>query len=256
MTRPASLWQWVVGILTAAGLAAGCCLCRPSPAAVDPLARQQIDRMCAVLAELSRYEVTVQSLTDEPLEGGPLVEVGRTMQAQVQQPDRMSLRVERDSGERWAAWIDQGTLTLLDETTGRVAVTNLPPRLGDAIEALAEQHGLHLPLADIVSGLRRADLLARVEAGSYLGIEPVNGTPCHHLLFRQPVADWQAWISTNEPALLQRIVLVYKEDPGQPGYQATFTAWNPSPRFTPQTWLPTMPTGIVNVAISELVEQE
>ena len=247
---------WVVllgGFLAAAG---GCAMVAASRPDIDPAARREIERMCAAVGGLDRYRMTVESITDERLPSGQLVQVGRTSEIRVARPDRMALTVANDSGGRWAGWLSGGILVLLDEVGHRVARVELPGSVDEAIEELGRRYGLDLPLADIVSGLRRADLLTRVQTGLYLGTGLAAGVECHHVLFRQPVVDWQAWIAAGEPALPRRILLTFKDEPDLPVYEATITEWDVSPPFDEETWKPRLPADARHVTIEDLLEGE
>ena len=236
--------------------ATGCVTPIGPSASIDPAARAQIDRMRAAVGGLERYAMVVESVTDEMLPSGRLVQVGRTTEMRVERPDRMAVSVVRDSGERWSAWITGGNVVLLDETEARCARLALPAGLDEALQDLGDRHGLHVPLADIVSGLRRDDLLTRVESGLYVGTDTVADRQCHHLLFRQPVADWQVWIEAGEPALPRRILMTYKDVPDHPTYRATIAEWDIAPRFDDNTWLPRLPEGVQEVEMDELLSQE
>ena len=239
-------------LLTAAG-----CVTPVGPSSgVDPAARAHIDRMRAAVGALDRYAAVVESVTDEALPSGRLVQVGRTTEIKVQRPDRMAISVLRDSGERWSAWIAGETAVFLDETERRCARLAIPSGLDAALQDLADRHGLHVPLVDIVSGLRRDDLLTRVRSGLYVGTDMVAGKECHHLLFRQPVADWQIWIEAGEPALPRRILMSYNDVPEQPTYRATIAEWDTAPRFDDSTWLPRLAEDVQEVEIDELLGQE
>jgi hypothetical protein len=90
---------------------------------------------------------------------------------------------------------------------------------------LAEQYGMVLPLADLVLADPYKTLIERVRTAEDLGSGYVFETKCRHLAFRQEVVDWQIWIdeSSNLP---RKIVITYKEQPGDPQYTAFLSNWN------------------------------
>ena len=243
----------MIGLLAVAG---GCATKPQEATNIDPAARKEIDRMCAAIGHLTSYRLSAESLTDEALPSGQLVQVGRTSELKVARPDRLAVTVTRDDGTHWSLWLSGGSLVLLDETEKRYARVTLPPSLDEALEELADRYDLCLPLSDLVSGLQRADLLARAESGLYVGTETVAGQVCHHVLFRQPVADWQAWVEAGDAALPRRILMTYKDEPGQPGYQATITEWDTAPQFDKETWQPRLPPDASEVEIAELLGKE
>jgi hypothetical protein len=61
-----------------------------------------------------------------------------------------------------------------------------------------------------------------------------GGKPLVHLAARTDSVDFQVWIPETGDPLPRRIVLTYKDEPGQPQYRASFSDWNllPSPLVT------------------------
>ena len=236
--------------------AGGCASLMPAKPDIDPVALELINRMRSAMERFPNYRMSLTTLSDEELPSGLPVQEGQIGVIQIARPDRLAIAIERDSGEKWAAWLVGGKLVLFDKANGRYARLDLSPSIDQALDELDERYGLELPFVDIVSGLRRADLLDRVQTGLYLGVETVAGKECHHLLFRQPVADWQIWIEKEDPALPRKILLVYKDEPNQPTYQTTVTKWDVAPRFKDSDWEPKLPKKARAVGMDELLGQE
>ena len=62
-----------------------------------------------------------------------------------------------------------------------------------------------------------------------LGEKVVSGVVCDHLLMSNDYADFQLWITTGDRPVLKRIVITYKEEPGEPQYRAQFRDWDMAP---------------------------
>ena len=73
-------------------------------------------------------------------------------------------------------------------------------------------------MADLLSHEPGASLLEEVENGEYLGIGIVGDHECHHLAFTQEDVDWQAWFDTGDEPALRKLVITYKNLPGEPQY--------------------------------------
>jgi hypothetical protein len=254
MNKPFVLSFLLGAVLSLA--AGGCASPMPAKPDIDPLAREQVNRMQSAVERFGAYRMTIETLSDEELPSGQLVQAGSSGTLQVARPDRLSIAVERDSGDKWSGWLIGDKLVLLDETKGLYARLDLPTPLDKALDELGDRYGLELPLVDIVSNLRRASLLDRVQSGLYVGTEPVAGKECHHLLFRQPVADWQIWIEKEDPALPRKLLLVYKDLPNHPAYQTIIEKWDVSPDFKDSDWKPKLPENAREVGIGELLGQE
>ena len=242
--------------LAAILVSAGCASWMPGAPDIDPVALEQINRMRSVMERFGTYQLTLQTVEDEALASGQLVQVGQTGVIKVARPDHLSIAMERDTGEKWSGWVDDTTVTLVDESKGFYSLLQPKPPLDKALDELGDQYGLELPLIDLISNLRRASLLDHVQSGIYLGTEPVAGAKCHHLLFRQPSVDWQIWIQKEDPALPRKILLTFKEEPGSPIYQTTITEWNLEPKFTARDWKARWLENARQVEIAELLGRE
>ena len=52
----------------------------------------------------------------------------------------------------------------------------------------------------------------------YVGLGYVGEEKCHHLAFVRENIDWQLWVSTGEKPSPRKMVITYKEMPGEPQY--------------------------------------
>jgi len=84
----------------------------------------------------------------------------------------------------------------------------------------------------------------------------VGDTQCHHLLFEQENIDWQIWIDSGQPPLPRKLVITYKQEPGQPQYVATMDNWDLSPAVSKETFEFTPPADAKAVSMADLVSQE
>ncbi|MFZ2508309.1 MAG: DUF2092 domain-containing protein, partial [Steroidobacteraceae bacterium] len=57
----------------------------------------------------------------------------------------------------------------------------------------------------------------------------ILGPTAHHIAAQTNTVDFQVWIAEGERPLPLRIVLTYKNDPGQPQFRALFLDWNKTP---------------------------
>jgi hypothetical protein len=101
--------------------------------------------------------------------------------------------------------------------------------LDSAIDVLREALDLQVPLGDLL----RAKPLAHIEEGMteayVVGRETLAGVECDHVAWRTDEVDAEAWVHAGEPALLERVVIVYREVEGQPSFRAHFAGWKVSP---------------------------
>ena len=60
----------------------------------------------------------------------------------------------------------------------------------------------------------------------------MSGQTCHHLAFQQEHLDWQLWVDARGTrAVPRKLVITYKNEPGDPQFSATFDDWDLAPDF-------------------------
>ena len=99
------------------------------------------------------------------------------------------------------------------------------------METIVEKLGIPLPLSDfLVTGAAYgADEL---KAAYVVGQSRVGGKRCHQLLVLLDDLDFQLWIEADGNPVIRKLVLVYREAPGQPQFEATFTEWYPATKLS------------------------
>jgi hypothetical protein len=82
-----------------------------------------------------------------------------------------------------------------------------------------------------------------MRSAAYVGLHQVRGVKCHHVMGRQENVDWQLWIQAAEPFVPRKLVITYKELPGQPQYIAFLDDWNVAAEVPDATFTFTPPAG-------------
>ena len=55
------------------------------------------------------------------------------------------------------------------------------------------------------------------------------GASTDHVALRKPDVDIQLWITHGDKPLIRRVVVTYRDAPGQPQFRADLSDWNFSP---------------------------
>lgn len=234
---------------------AGCASPHAGARQANPQVEQALRPMCDVLDGAKTYRFRVSAVMDKPTQTGQLAQFHRTSEITVSRPDRLFVKTDGDEGD-WSAWYNGKSLTVLARDGNGYATEAVPGRLDHMLDYIAERHHLVMPMADLIVGETYRSLLANVQSGTYLGLHNVDDTPCHHLLMRQENIDWQIWIVAGKSPVPRKIVITYKQQPGQPQYVATMDDWNLSPAISQETFKFTPPAGAKVASMAELVGQE
>ncbi|MDB4965250.1 MAG: hypothetical protein JWN44_939 [Myxococcales bacterium] len=193
---------------------------------IDPRADALVHRMSAELASLRSFRVDADAADEVVLRSGQKLQELSQSHVAVKRPNR--LRAERvgtiaDVVLRY----DGDQLSLFGNRTAMYATAHAPPTLDGAINYGRDRLGLEAPAADLLFSRPYDVLMDGVSSGEYVGLEPVDGVPCHHLAFRAAEVDWQIWIEDGPHPLPRRYVITSKTELGSPEFTVRLSHWDP-----------------------------
>jgi hypothetical protein len=90
-----------------------------------------------------------------------------------------------------------------------------------------KKYELDAPAADLFYGRPYEGLMEGVKSGQYIGLENIDGVPCHHLAFQKSEVDWQIWVEDGPKPLPRRYVITTKTMQSQPQYTVRLAMWEP-----------------------------
>jgi hypothetical protein len=192
---------------------------------VEPKAGDALRKMGTCLAGARQFSLSVQVTSDDILDSGQKIQLSNARKIVVVRPNRVYVELSGDLDNGQAVY-DGQTFTILDNNQGTYSVTKVPDTLDEMMDYMVERYGLSMPLADILISDPYTSAIRNVRIGRYVGVHQVNGIKCHHLAFRQDLIDWQIWIEDSDTPLPRKLVITYKEQPGQPQFVAVFDKWN------------------------------
>jgi len=221
---------------------------KPSAEAQQPVitasqaeARAILMGMADYLARTPQFSVAIQSGYDVLQASGQMIEFGDTRKVVVRRPDRLRIDVERSDGEQGRILYDGKQLTGFVVTQNRYAQAAVPGDLDKALSYAVKELKARVPLAMLYLSQLPAELARRVQSVDYVEMTTLSGEPCHHVAARTDSVDFQIWIADGKQPLPRRVVLTYKNAPGQPQYWAQFSAWDLAPKITDATFAFTPP---------------
>lgn len=202
---------------------------KAAPPEIEPEVVEQLRRAANLLASAPKVSLRAEIGYDVVQRSGQKIEFGSTRRILVRRPDHFFVEAEQRDGVLKRLFFDGRTLSFLDVGEEAYAVA---PRTGDidaAIDHLVDELETPVPLSDLL----RSDLPERVTSGlisaRFAGEETLAGVPCDHLSLRRASVDVQLWIERGERPLIRRIVITYRDAPGQPQFWANLSDWNFAP---------------------------
>jgi len=216
----------------------------PAPAAepadeIDEDALAILNRFAKLLEAQTRFRFAVDFSYDVVQEDGQKLEFGASRVYTVRRPDHLRIDEDRRAGGRRELFYDGNNLTVSIPGEHAYALAKLKQHrdLDSMIDVMRDALDLPVPLGDLL----RANPLKRIEEGMHaayiVGRENLSGVECDHVAWQTDEVNAEAWFTTGDQVLLQRVVIDYRELKGQPSFRAQFTKWDRSPdvadsRFT------------------------
>jgi hypothetical protein len=207
-------------------------------------AQAVLDRMTASLKSLKRYSITAQVSRDEVLPYGYKLQNNETAQLWVEAPNKLRMEVKGDIRNRTYIY-DGSQLTMFVPELNVYSAWEAPGTIGELVGVLLD-HGIEMPLIDMLRQGYRGDLTTDVRVGIVAGDSEVEGVATDHLAFRQPDVDWQLWVEKGASALPRKLLITTRYEVGDPQYQAVLT-WNLKPDISAKSFSFTPPAGATKI---------
>ena len=213
---------------------------------IDAQAVQVLRDACQYLAEAPFFSITAEIWREHLTDAGQKVQFSRSMEMEVQRPNRFHTEVHSPHSQR-GFWYDGQTLTILDRKRNLYSTTPAPANLDQAVDVARDQFGIDLPMVDLAVSDPFTNAMARVEAARDFGMAPAMGYLCHHLAFTQDNIDWQIWIQDGPQPLIRKLVITHKNEPGSPEFTGLIREWNLISRIAPSDFAFVPPAGAAKV---------
>jgi len=217
-----------------------------SETSIDADALQILKEMSDALASLKEFSFDAAISNDETLDNGQTVQLNGVLKISVKRPGHVYGEYAGE-GKTRKVWYDNKTLTVYIPEKGFYGVIETPGTIDETMDFLIENYGFSLPIADIIYSDPYSSFIGVTREGFVVGDDTVNGKSCVHLAMRAEHADWQIWVSEDDPALPCKIVINYTEIDGVPQYQAVFSNWNTDPKLSASVFKPELPEEAVKI---------
>jgi hypothetical protein len=198
---------------------------------VDEEALEILKKATDYLTGLNQLHLKAYKERDVVQESGQKLQFSSSFEVSLKRPDRLFASLTDNDGNLHRLWYDGKTVTMYDEEEkvyGQISVAATIDEMLDYLELVIQ---FPLPLADLFYN-DLSSLSGRARSGMYLGKSFVENTACDHLAFRGESVDWQFWIDRGAKPLIRKIVITYKEIPGEPQLSARLSKWDVKPSLS------------------------
>ena len=211
---------------------------------ITPEAQAVLDRMQAQFETMKRFQLSADITRDELLAFGYKLQNNEAARMWVDAPKHLRLEVNGDIKNRTYVY-DGSQLTLAAPDLNVYATTPAPDTLRELVSKLLE-HGVEMPLIDMLYEGRVGSLTDDVRVGLVVGDSNVEGVATDHLAFRQPNVDWQLWVEKGQRALPRKLLITTRFAVGDPQYQAILH-WDLTSPIDPKSFAYVPPSGATKI---------
>jgi len=205
----------------------------PATAAIendrDPKAMQILMRMASFLAKAPSLRVTVLSSYDAIQEDGEFIEFGDRRRFELQRPDRLRVEVERSDGDRGGLIFDGKAITAYRPADNLYAVVEKPGTADAVMLYVVKNLQIPVPLARMFTTTFPQQMETLVKSIAYVETNRLFDVPTAHLAVRGDEVDFQIWIAQGDAPLPRRVIITYKNAPGEPQFRAMLNDWSLAP---------------------------
>jgi len=213
--------------------AIGAFLCTTGVWAAEPAiqgkAMDAVLRMAEFLAKSQRLSVTADTGYDVDQVWGQKLEFGATRKITVQRPNRVAVDIANRDGTRRGFRFDGKQIAFFGLEEKAYATAQKSGDIDAALAYFTRDLRMPWPMAELFSNTFPTTIKDRVSEAYYIEEATIAGTPCDHIALRNDLVDMQMWIAKGEKPVLERLVITYKLEDGQPQFRADLRDWNFAP---------------------------
>jgi hypothetical protein len=195
-----------------------------------------LKRMTEYLARLQAYTVTFRDGYDVVQPTGQKIEFGETRNVALARPNHLRVEEVSSDGSKDLAIFDGKTVTAFDGDAKAYAQAPQPGSLDDSLVYFVRDLRMRMPLALLMTTRLPEELPGRITSLDYVETTEIWGEPTDHIAGRTANVDFQFWVTRGERPLPLRVVITYRNEPGQPQFWANLANWNTSPQLPAGTF--------------------
>ena len=192
----------------------------------DPKAMEILLRMADFLAKAPALGVTVLSSYDAIQEDGEFIEFGDRRRIELLRPDRLRIEVERSDGDKGGVVFDGKAFIAFKTADNIYAVAETPGTVDTALVYVVKELQIPLPLARMFTTTFPQQMEQLVRSIAYVETNRLFDIPTDHLAVRGDEVDFQIWIAQGDAPLPRRVIITYKDAPGEPQFRALLSDWS------------------------------
>ena len=221
---------------------------------IDPRAAEVLQNMSYFLGSKNEYTFKAEVMFDQLIESNRKIQYSSEEKVYLKKKGNMTIEFISDLGG-YKLWYDNGKITVLELPTNLFSIATIPATVDQALTALKDKYNFTPSLSDFLFINTYRELTRNVTSGNYFGTSKVFGVRCDHLAFVQPDIDWQIWVEIGKRQIPRKLVITYKDLPGQPQFIAIIKDWVTDKPITGFAFQPDIPDLNQRTDMTELLNK-
>jgi hypothetical protein len=217
-----------------------------SPEAASAKGDALLKEMSKNVSSLETFAYTVDERRQNPAKSGAKGDRNVTRHVVVRRPNKVAF-IGKGDGIDTAGWYDGKQLTLVSNRDKVWARGPMPPTLDEALDFLSNEYDVQMATADLLYSSPYDAFMTKDTVGGWVDTQKIGDRDCEHLAYRQPVVDWEIWLSSDRKLPCQ-LKVTYKQVPGAPSTLVTYRGIE-NPQVTDDTFVPKVPDGYQRIKI-------
>jgi hypothetical protein len=194
--------------------------------AISEEASAALMRMGQTLRGAEQFSFQARTIRVYADANGQPLHIFHTLKVVVHRPNRMLVEISGDDG---ASKLVFDGKTALIYSAAQKKFASIPAE--GTIEAMMKEAmgrlGVDFPLADFLTEAPDKAFLTGISSGRVVDTVTIDGSPYLHLFFLQPPGiELELWLAKDNQSLPRRLIVTYRDLPGQPNFIAEFSDWN------------------------------
>jgi len=217
--------------------------------AEEPIPDEVLGATVDFLSAKNELSVTAEVTFEVLQEDGQVLHFGRAHRISLARPDRLFWETIRDDGSADSAWLADGTMAMLKRPSNVYGQIDVPTDLPAAVDELIAVYDIRIPMADLLAGRGRENLIEAPIEKWYVGQAWIDGRWTHHIALRYEEVDLEMWTGADGDPLPVKMAITWINEVGAPSWVARFSNWNLSPSFGAETFQFQPPDDAVQVPV-------
>lgn len=245
--------RWCAMILTAGVICVGQGTSIAQETEADPY-----DALIAVseaFEEATTLRAEISVSYDAVQDDGQKLEFAEVRTIYIKQPNKLRIDVVPREADAVSVYYNGSKIVMHTPGQNTFAEVDFDGSVAGAMVVLTESLGVPLPMHEFMSPELLDAVLEAIVDASFVDTGTIDGVAYQRFVYRTGATDIQAWIGSDAPRGVRRVVIDYPEDPGQPQFRGSVRSVEVGGELSDDLFEPSVPDDAERLAFDWQTEE-